>query len=39
MRARVFRVWEMEHGRRIQGSDVSSKRSRKGLKERLHGLF
>ena len=35
LRARVFRVWELEHGRRIQEVERESKKERKGLKGRL----
>jgi hypothetical protein len=39
LKARIFRVWELEHGRRIQDSDARSRRPKQGLKEKLHGFF
>ncbi|KAF2677156.1 hypothetical protein K458DRAFT_396237 [Lentithecium fluviatile CBS 122367] len=39
LRARLFRVWEQEHGRRIHDTKRQKEKVKKGLKERFHGLF
>jgi hypothetical protein len=39
LRTRVFRVWELEHGRRIEGLEGEGKKEGSGLKKWLSGLL